>query len=294
MKKLAVRDWEDILQCCMPCFDGLFPDPHSHDVSVIVYTLAQWHALAKLRLHTNATLDALDAHTTVLGRRLRRCKKSSAIAFKTTETDREFNARRRRLEKKAASSAGSSDKSTVSVAQLPKEFSLTTYKLHALGDYPLAIKNFGTTDSFSTQNGELEHRHVKSHGRRTNQQNIAQDVGVLERREARLHQREAALKDLSSARLASSAPEASASEVLESDEREEETSPESHYTISIRGETIRLIDFYQIHRNNPAIKASFQLVNQGLLLHLRAQAGLYWQPLSTLAGPTTEPTIHIN
>jgi hypothetical protein len=169
MKKLAGRDWEDILQvssqviyklalfddgyivlCCIPCFEGLFPDLHSRDVLILLFTLAQWHALAKLRMHTESTLHALDAHTTVLGRRLRRFQKSSAAGFQTTESDRESEARRRRRD--AAATASGSANPAAPMTPLSKEFCLTTYKLHALGDYPAAIKLYGTTDSYSTQN----------------------------------------------------------------------------------------------------------------------------------------------
>ncbi|KIJ10138.1 hypothetical protein PAXINDRAFT_16841 [Paxillus involutus ATCC 200175] len=42
-----------------------------------------------------------------------------------------------------------------------KTLNLTTYKYHALGDYPSTICQYGTTDSYSTQLGELEHRRSK-------------------------------------------------------------------------------------------------------------------------------------
>ncbi|KAF8594868.1 hypothetical protein BDV93DRAFT_458210 [Ceratobasidium sp. AG-I] len=149
MKKLAGRDWEDILQCCIPCFEGLFPEPHSQDVSVLVFTLAQWHAFAKLCMHTESTLHALDAHTTVLGRRLRRFQKSSST-FRTTESDSEFDARRW-CRDAAAMELGNAIPAEP-MTRLSKVFSLHMYKLHALGDYVAAIKLYGMTDSYSTQN----------------------------------------------------------------------------------------------------------------------------------------------
>ncbi|KAK0243613.1 hypothetical protein EDD85DRAFT_918032 [Armillaria nabsnona] len=48
------------------------------------------------------------------------------------------------------------------------EFNLSTYKYHAMGDYPGMIRAFGTTDSYSTQVGELEHQRVKHFYGRTN------------------------------------------------------------------------------------------------------------------------------
>jgi len=35
--------------------------------------------------------------------------------------------------------------------QRPKTLNLNTYKWHALGDYADTIRNFGTTDSYSTE-----------------------------------------------------------------------------------------------------------------------------------------------
>ncbi|KAF7800213.1 hypothetical protein EIP86_011460, partial [Pleurotus ostreatoroseus] len=64
----------------------------------------------------------------------------------------------------------SEDQSTPTERPRPhhKVFNLSTYKLHALGDYPDTIPAFGTTDNYSTQTGELEHRHVKRFYSRTN------------------------------------------------------------------------------------------------------------------------------
>ena len=42
-------------------------------------------------------------------------------------------------------------KGKISMAKLKKKFSLSTYKYHAMGDYPAMIHAFGTTDSYSTQ-----------------------------------------------------------------------------------------------------------------------------------------------
>ncbi|KAK0492982.1 hypothetical protein EDD18DRAFT_1310769 [Armillaria luteobubalina] len=59
-KKFAARDYEDVLQCSIPCFDGLLPD--SKDNSVVMDTLfafATWHAFAKARMHTESSIEAL-------------------------------------------------------------------------------------------------------------------------------------------------------------------------------------------------------------------------------------------
>ncbi|KAI9431387.1 hypothetical protein H4582DRAFT_2085061 [Lactarius indigo] len=41
------------------------------------------------------------------------------------------------------------------------KFNMSTYKMHALGDYARCIRLFGPSDGYSTQTGELEHRRCK-------------------------------------------------------------------------------------------------------------------------------------
>ncbi|EGO30230.1 hypothetical protein SERLADRAFT_412306 [Serpula lacrymans var. lacrymans S7.9] len=48
-----------------------------------------------------------------------------------------------------------------------KKLNLTTYKYHALADYPNTIRQKGTTDNYNTQTGELQHRYLKRHYPRT-------------------------------------------------------------------------------------------------------------------------------
>ena len=85
MKKLAARDFEDLLQvyfylisnlkheseigqCIVPVLEGLFENQgHNRAIMELVYILAEWHCNAKLRLHTDHTLNLLDKLTTELG-----------------------------------------------------------------------------------------------------------------------------------------------------------------------------------------------------------------------------------
>ncbi|KAH9936481.1 uncharacterized protein B0H18DRAFT_867925, partial [Fomitopsis serialis] len=57
------RDYEDVLQCIIPVIEGLLPSPASEIVMTLLYRLAEWHALAKLRVHTEDSLSRLDAVT---------------------------------------------------------------------------------------------------------------------------------------------------------------------------------------------------------------------------------------
>jgi hypothetical protein len=119
----------------------------------LLFVLATWHAYAKLRLHTESTLTLLEAATTSLGQALRRFARVTCNAFNTRELPREEAARGRR--KAAAAAKKGKGKATQAPAKKegPKRrlFNLSTYKLHALGDYVKTIWLFGTTDNYSTQ-----------------------------------------------------------------------------------------------------------------------------------------------
>lgn len=71
MKKLAARDFEDLLQCILSVIEDLFPDgAHNRAIQDLVFILAEWHANAKLRLHTTSTIAILRELTRVFGIRL--------------------------------------------------------------------------------------------------------------------------------------------------------------------------------------------------------------------------------
>ena len=112
--------------------------------------LCVWHGLAKLRLHTSTTLAHLQTATKSLGQLLRRFAKITCSAFTTTELPRESAARLRRTTPKKGKSVPAKT-SKGKNKPFRKLFNLLTYKLHALGDYVLAILRHGTTDNFSTQ-----------------------------------------------------------------------------------------------------------------------------------------------
>ncbi|KAJ7101338.1 hypothetical protein B0H15DRAFT_936529 [Mycena belliarum] len=188
MKKLAARNFEDLLQCALPVFEGLLGDPHNDIVLDLLFILAYWHALAKLRLHTEFTLSKLDEVTKSLGRQLRYFTRVTCAAFTTKELPREEAARGRRNAKKAAtaSAAGNPAPKKPAAGSKVKTFNMETYKGHSLGDYVRTIKFFGTVDSYSTQPGELEHRRVKRYYARTNKNDAVGQITQLERRETAL------------------------------------------------------------------------------------------------------------
>ena len=129
-------------------FEGLLPEPYNSIVMTLLYRTAEWHAFAKLRLHTEGTLQHLEGLTTELGKLMRKFRDTTQSAFVTFELPKEVGVRQRRQK----SGKGKEKAAAGSVSgRKPKNLNLFTYKWHALGDYVQAIRLFGGTDGFSTQ-----------------------------------------------------------------------------------------------------------------------------------------------
>jgi hypothetical protein len=139
----------------MPVFEGLLPEPHNSAIQRLLFTCAHWHGLAKLRMHTDQTLETLDDVTVQIGAEFRAFSKKTCSAFDTRELYRETQARKRRRLKKAKSNTESADLTAHSTetpdGPLPRKFNLQVYKYHSLGDYANTIRRLGTSDSFSTE-----------------------------------------------------------------------------------------------------------------------------------------------
>ncbi|KAF6756915.1 hypothetical protein DFP72DRAFT_1066293 [Ephemerocybe angulata] len=201
LKQMAARDYEDILQCCLPVFEGLFPGEHDARIQDLLFIMAHWHSLAKLRMHTDYTLDLLDSWTMILGDASRDFVATTCAAIKTCELKKEYEARKRRQAKAEAKTGKESGKpegrgeagSTVApLANAPsdsrrlKTWNIQTPKFHSLGDVVGYIRQFGTTDSYSTQQSERFHRFSKARYRRTNKKNVVHQLSVIQARQARI------------------------------------------------------------------------------------------------------------
>ncbi|KAJ6448150.1 hypothetical protein C8R45DRAFT_850455, partial [Mycena sanguinolenta] len=151
-KRLAARDYEDLLQTIIPVIEGLLPEPLNTMVITLLFRLAEWHALAKLRMHTDDTLVRFDKSTVVIGRELRGFRDYTRDNYATKELPGEVAARSRRKQNKAKNTPGDSvPRPPPQPLPLKGKFlNLDTYKFHALGDYPSTVRFVGTTDSFST------------------------------------------------------------------------------------------------------------------------------------------------
>ncbi|KAG2740831.1 hypothetical protein P692DRAFT_20689050, partial [Suillus brevipes Sb2] len=184
MSNMAARNFEDLLQCSIPVFDGLLPGNHNKIVMNLLFIMAHWHGLAKLRMHSDLTLDILDQRTTDLGNHFRQFKATVCATYHTQELDREVDVRSRRLAREAAKRSDTTDKSqSLPIPRQPrrkKSFNFRTYKFHALGDYVASIRHFGTTDSYSTEPGELEHRTPKGWYRRTDRRAFVRQLTQIE------------------------------------------------------------------------------------------------------------------
>ncbi|KAH9919802.1 uncharacterized protein B0H18DRAFT_936945 [Fomitopsis serialis] len=174
MKKMAARDFEDLLQCAIPVFEGLLPAPYNDAILTLLFRFAEWHALAKLRMHNESSLESLRSATSDLGRLLRHFRDHVCPAFNTVELPREAESRARQADKTGT---------RTSRGRQAKTFNLDTYKWHSFGDYVFAIATFGTSDVYSTQDGEFAHRRLKRLYRVTNKNDATKQLARHERRE---------------------------------------------------------------------------------------------------------------
>jgi hypothetical protein len=91
----------------------------------LLFLFAEWHGLAKLRLHTEKTLHIMDQTTTSFSDTLREFKEHTCSYFVTRELEKEVNARKRKAIKKEAKlmvdNASSKSRSKASIAALQQE-----------------------------------------------------------------------------------------------------------------------------------------------------------------------------
>ena len=92
----------------------------------LLYKTAEWHALTKLRLHTNTTLNLFEAATKEFSHLMRQFCDKTSNEFNTVELPRGADAYK-----------GGSPKKK-------KTLNLNTYKFHALANYITTIQLFST------------------------------------------------------------------------------------------------------------------------------------------------------
>lgn len=112
--------------------------------------MAFWHALAKLRLHTESTLKILDSVTTTMGDTTRKFTKAvEDSGLEVYELPNEEVVRTRRVA--VANAKGKGKAKAIKTGAKRKYLNLSTFKWHNCGHLAAAIRRFGTADGFTTQ-----------------------------------------------------------------------------------------------------------------------------------------------
>ncbi|KDQ54440.1 hypothetical protein JAAARDRAFT_60806 [Jaapia argillacea MUCL 33604] len=147
-----------LICCAMPCFDGLFPEPHNTIIQDLLFVLGYWRFLAKLRMHTDSSLTVLNDTTTALGMELRRFEAVTCRAFITKETEAKCAACRH-AEARQVARFGQAPTGVASPAgHHQQQFNLRTIKTHALGDYADVIGGLVKLDALETAMHSMAHK----------------------------------------------------------------------------------------------------------------------------------------
>ncbi|KAK7461457.1 hypothetical protein VKT23_008634 [Stygiomarasmius scandens] len=183
MKSFAARNFEDLLQLSPPAFEGLFGNKKQEKIiQDLLFDMLTFHAHAKLRIHTNSTLESFQLAIKALGQLLCHFQTSTCAFYSDTkELPREQSSRIRKeankaKKKKSKVASGSSNEIQ------GKAFSMETYKTHALSHYAEHAEKFGTADSNSTRNGESAHRFIKFMYGLASKNDHTASIAVLEQR----------------------------------------------------------------------------------------------------------------
>ncbi|KAH8834403.1 hypothetical protein DL96DRAFT_1580429, partial [Flagelloscypha sp. PMI_526] len=180
-KKMAARDYEDMIEIASPLVEGLFPGDHDAAIVDLLMILGIWHAYGKLRISPEEVNQSFRECCTLLSEKLHHFKNEICPHYDTKELARECQARQRRQAQKNPTSSHSTTSKV-------KVFTMNTYKFHSILDYPDMIEKYGTTDSYSTLSGELEHRRVKRAYKRSSKTGFQRQIARRVYRERRLQE----------------------------------------------------------------------------------------------------------
>ncbi|KAN0077954.1 hypothetical protein V8E55_010011, partial [Tylopilus felleus] len=112
--------------------------------------LVTLHALAKLQLHTEQTLNLFDSATIYLGESTQKFQHTMCQYYQMTELPQEHTARGHCTATLSGKKVHMIGTSTTSSSPKEKKLNLSIYKFHMLGEYPDTICRFGTTDSYTS------------------------------------------------------------------------------------------------------------------------------------------------
>ncbi|VDC05387.1 unnamed protein product [Peniophora sp. CBMAI 1063] len=185
LKYQAGRDFKDLLQCSMPCMEGLLPEPALDRIHQdMQFTLMEFHAYGKLHMHWDMTIAWFRTSTTRLGAYIRHFKRETEKVYRTTDLPKEVRARSRR---KATQSTASSGAGIAATTAKERTLSINTSKYHNLGHFVEAIPEIGSLVGGSTAQSEAEHRRGKSEFERVSKSDFVCGISKLERRTKKIH-----------------------------------------------------------------------------------------------------------
>ncbi|KAI6135368.1 hypothetical protein EV401DRAFT_1844804, partial [Pisolithus croceorrhizus] len=72
MRQQVSRHFKDMLQCSIPAFEGLLLVEHNAIVKTLLFHFSEWHALAKLQMHSDDSLAQLNWALKRLAAKIRR------------------------------------------------------------------------------------------------------------------------------------------------------------------------------------------------------------------------------
>ncbi|KAF8300462.1 hypothetical protein DL93DRAFT_2233812 [Clavulina sp. PMI_390] len=178
LKSMTGERYQMLLLCIMPVLDGLAPG-YDSILADITFISALWLSLAKLHQHSESTVNWLERVTPEFYRLRRRlAAKTKDLILRETPAEAAKRAKKasihaaRRGEKLPETShAGQFDPKVVT-----SDIKYATYKYHSLAKYPDAIRTFGTCDSFTTGNGEREHKVSKHLVERSNHRDVEKHI----------------------------------------------------------------------------------------------------------------------
>jgi hypothetical protein len=109
----------NVLKCAIAAFEGLLEEPHNKRLMKLLYRTAEWHALAKARMHTDSSLTLLENLTIEFGQLMRNFRDLTCSQFATKELPREAAARvRRQAQRKVAANKNTPPSNSVPPASL--------------------------------------------------------------------------------------------------------------------------------------------------------------------------------
>ncbi|KIK31437.1 hypothetical protein CY34DRAFT_19925 [Suillus luteus UH-Slu-Lm8-n1] len=207
-------------------------------------------------MHSRSTITFLEETFQKLSRKLRKFRNFTCAAFNAVELPREKAARQKKASQRSENGGNISQESSRGAKS--KKFNLLTYKFHAMGDYATTIRFFGTTDSFTTQIGELAHRALKAFYPLTNKLDTPAQLAKHERRRRVLRRVAEAdgIVSSTSNRSQADAPPSVSSEM-------------HHHIANSLNNPVNLFAFLRENDGDPAVKNFIPKLRDHILYRLR-------------------------